>query len=133
MPKFKDWIPAIATILAVVTAGVIQYHGTQAAIKSQEEKERLSEMVANLFEGMAMPRGAGATLIAQAHAKAAIYGDADVIASFVRLQVDTGNDNLPRDMAALIMAIRRQVGTETVDSNNIATLVQDPSGANRTQ
>ena len=50
MPKFKYWIPAIATILAVVIAGVIQYHGTQAAIKSQEEKERLSEMVADLFE-----------------------------------------------------------------------------------
>ena len=133
MPEFKYWIPAIATILAVVIAGVIQYHGTQAAIKSQEEKERLSEMVADLFEGMAMPRGEGAALIAQAHAKAAIYGDADVITSFVRLQVDTGNDNLPRDMAALIKAIRRQVGTETVDSNNIAALVQDPTGANRTQ
>ena len=129
----RNWLPHFTTIVAVLLAAVFQYHAMQAAIKSQEEKERLSEMAAELFEGMAKPAGAGATLIAQAHAKAAIYGNADVIAAFTQLLTDTGNDNLANDMAALVMAVRCQAGTSQVDKRNIAKLLASQSRARGTK
>ena len=125
MPKLKHWIPAIATILAVIIAGVIQYVGTQAAIKSQAEIEQLSEMAAELFQGWPNRRAEGRQLMAQAQAKAAIYGDAGVIRAFVRLQ--TENEPFDSAMVDLIIEIRRQAETPSVGRQNLTALVSSAS------
>ena len=131
MPKILNtdsaWIPAVASILAVAIAGWIQYNLTQATIKSQSQAGRISNLVAEYFEGAANPDAEqGRWRVATAKSKAAIYGNREVVEAFARLEralADKDENKTQAAMVQVVMTIRRQAELPEASRADIAVLV----------
>ena len=120
------WIPAIASVLAVIIAGGIQYKLTQAAIENRSQTESLTTLVAEFFEGAANPHGQGQPLVAASRAKATVYGSVELVEAFARLERAIEADNSSGTQNALVdvvMAARRQAGLPEASKDDIAKLV----------
>ena len=120
------WIPAIASVLAVIIAGWIQYKATQAAIENRSQTEGLTTLVAEFFEGAANPLGRGQPLVAAAKAKAAVYGSVELVEAFARLQraIEAEDaDGTQNALVDMVMAVRRQAGLPEATKDDIAELV----------
>ena len=120
------WIPAVASILAVAIAGWIQYNLTQTTIKSQSQAERISDLVAEYFEGMTATNSTqGGQRIARAKAKSAIYGNKEVVEALAGLERDFSDTDKRQDaLVEVVMALRRQAGLPEASRADIAVLVR---------
>ncbi len=120
------WIPAVASVLAVVIAGWLQYKATQAAIEIRSQTEELTTLVAEFFEGLADPHGRNQPLVAAAKAKAAVYGNAELVEAFARLQramEAKDSDGMQNALEDVVIAARRQAGLPEVAKDDVAKLV----------